>query len=212
MDTPTRRPARRVTATLGLATVAALGLFSITAVAAFADLPAGWFKAGSHPAEYDMGLDETVHRNGGKASATVKSIAQNLNGFGTLMQMSQPGEYLGKRVRMSGYVKSDKVTNWAGLWFRVDGPNNGPNPTSLAFDNMQDRPIKGTTDWTRYEIVLDVPEAAQRLAFGILLAGGGQVWMDDLKFEVVPATVKTTAIPTAPPTPPAAPSNLNFEK
>ena len=100
------------------------------------------------------------------------------------MQMSQPGEYLGKRVRLSGYVKSDKVTNWAGLWFRVDGPNNGPNPSSLAFDNMQERPIKGTTDWTRYEIVLDVPEAAQRLAFGILLAGGGQVWMDDLKFEV----------------------------
>ena len=57
---------------------------------------------------------------------------------------------------------------------------------------MQQRAIKGTTDWTRYEIVLDVPDEAQRLAFGILLAGGGQVWMDDLKFEVVPTTVKTT--------------------
>jgi hypothetical protein len=191
---------------------AAVCALAVPGLRAYAEMPAGWFKAGSHPAEYDMGLDETVHRNGGKASATVKSIAQTLNGFGTLMQMSQPGEYLGKRVRLSGYVKSDKVTNWAGLWFRVDGPNNGPNPSSLAFDNMQERPIKGTTDWARYEIVLDVPEAAQRLAFGILLAGGGQVWMDDLKFEVVPTTVKTTAIPIAPSTPPAAPSNLDFEK
>jgi hypothetical protein len=181
------------------------------ALAAFADLPAGWFKAGSHPAEYDMGLDESVKRDG-KSSATVKFTAQSANGFGTLMQMTQPGEYRGKRVRLSGYVKSDKVTQWAGLWFRVDGPNQGATPTSLAFDNMQDRAIKGTTDWTRYEIVLDVPEAAQRLAFGILLAGAGQVWMDDLRFEVVPATVRTTGTPVPPPTPPAAPTNLNFEK
>lgn len=194
-----------------VATATACAL-AVPALGAFADMPAGWFKAGSHPAEYEMGLDESVHREGGKSSASVKFTAQNPSGFGTLMQMSQPGEYRGKRVRLSGYVKSDKVTQWAGLWFRVDGPNNGPNPTSLAFDNMQDRPIKGTTDWTRYEIVLDVPEAAQRLAFGILLAGGGQVWMDDLKFEAVPTTVKTTAIPIAPSTPPAAPSNLDFEK
>ncbi len=97
------------------------------------------------------------------------------------------------------------MTQWAGLWFRVDGPNN----TTLAFDNMEQRAIKGTTDWTRYEIVLDVPNEAQRLAFGVLLAGGGQVWMDDLRFEVVPTTVKTTGqgmveLP--------APTNLNFEK
>ena len=208
---PRRRAPRRTAAACLMASVAAC-LLTVPALAAFADLPAGWFKAGSHPAEYDMGLDETVHRDGGKASATVKFTAQNPNGFGTLMQMSQPGEYRGKRVRLSGYAKSDKVTQWAGLWFRVDGPAKGGVPTSLAFDNMQDRPIKGTTDWTRYEIVLDVPESAERIAFGILLAGGGQVWMDDLKFEVVPSTVKTTGAPVPPATPPPAPSNLNFEK
>ena len=184
----------------------ALCAFAVPAVAAFADLPAGWFKAGSHPAEYDMGLDESVRRDG-KSSATVKSIAEKPSGFGTLMQMTQPGEYRGKRVRLSGFVKSDKVTSWAGLWFRVDGPN--PN-ASLAFDNMQDRGIKGTTDWTRYEIVLDVPSEAQRLAFGLLLGGSGQVWMDDLRFEVVPTTVRTTG--QAYPPAPAAPSNLSFEK
>ena len=191
-----------------LVTTAAVCALAAPALAAFADLPAGWFKAGSHPAEYDMGLDESVRRDTGKSSATVKSIVEKPSGFGTLMQMTQPGEYRGKRVRLSGFVKSDRLTQWAGLWFRVDGPN--PN-ASLAFDNMQDRPIKGTTEWTRYEIVLDVPNEAQRLAFGVLLGGGGQVWMDDLKFEVVPTTVKTTgALPSA--SAPAAPTNLNFEK
>jgi len=189
--------------------LAIAGVFAIAvpALAAFADLPAGWFKAGCHPTEYDMGLDESVRRDG-KASATVKSIVEKPQGFGTLMQMTQVGQYSGRRVRFSGFVKSDKVTQWAGLWFRVDGPN--PNQ-QLSFDNMQDRPIKGTTDWTRYEIVLDVPGEAQRLAFGILLAGGGQVWMDELKFEVVQTTVKSTNMGGLPPAP-AAPSNLNFEK
>jgi hypothetical protein len=190
-----------------LLAIAAVCALSAPALAAFADLPAGWFKAGSHPAEYDMGLDESVRRDG-KSSATVKSIAEKPQGFGTLMQMSQPGMYAGRRVRLSGFVKSDKVTQWAGLWFRVDGPN--PN-VALSFDNMENRAIKGTTDWTRYEIVLDVPAEAQRLAFGILLAGGGQVWMDDLKFEVVTTAVKLTGGPIGG-TPSSAPSNLNFEK
>ena len=207
MNAVTRRPASPLTAAICVATAVAVGLFSVPALAAFADLPAGWFKAGSAPGDYEMGLDESVRQQGGKSSATVKSVKENIQGFGTLMQTSQPGEYRGKRVRLSGFVKSEKVNDWAGLWFRVDGPNR----STLAFDNMQTRPIKGTTDWARYEIVLDVPNEAAALAFGILLAGGGQVWMDDLKFEVVPATVKVTggAIPVAPP---AAPTNLNFEK
>ena len=186
---------------------AAVFALTLPALAAFADLPAGWFKAGSHPTEYDMGLDESVRRDG-KASATVKSIVEKPQGFGTLMQMTQVGQYSGRRVRFSGFVKSDKVTQWAGLWFRIDGANPA---VPLGFDNMQERAIKGTTDWTRYELVLDVPKEAQRLAFGVLLAGGGQVWMDDLKFEVVPTTVKTTNM-AAPTSAPSAPSNLNFEK
>ena len=76
---------------------------------------------------------------------------------------------------------------------------------------MQDRPIKGTSDWKRYEIVLDVPEQAQEIAFGLLLTGGGQVWMDDLKFEVVGKDVATTG-PSSTKGALAGPTNLNFEE
>ncbi len=30
-------------------------------------------------------------------------------------------------------------------------------PKMLAFDNMQDRPIKGASNWQRYAVVLEVP-------------------------------------------------------
>lgn len=171
-----------------------------------ADLPAGWIKAGSNPAEYEMGLDTTA-RHGGKASGFVKATATDILGFGTLMQMAAPGEYLGRRVRFSGCVKSENVrSGWAGLWFRIDGRKQGD---TLGFDNMEQRPIKGTTDWTRYEIVLDVPNTASALAFGVLLSGDGQVWMDDLSFEVVSSAVPLTG-PLAGLR--SAPQNLDFEK
>src|SRR5439155_18156577 len=84
-------------------------------------VPSGWIKAGSHPNEYEVGVDSAI-RHGGRASGFVKATAKELHGFGTLMQTSAPGEHLGKRVRLSAFVKSAKVdSGWAGLWLRVDG-------------------------------------------------------------------------------------------
>ena len=106
--------------------------------------------------------------------------------------------------RLSGYLKTRDVAEWSGLWLRVDGPN-----SMLAFDNMSSRPVKGTTGWSRYEVVLDVPEAALRLAFGPVLLGTGQVWADDLTLDVVdPKDIKTT---THARSHDERPSNLDFE-
>ena len=137
----------------------------------------------------------------------MKCIAAKPSGFGTLMQTFQADAYAGKRVRMSGYARAQDVKDWAGLWMRVDGARGEP----LAFDHMQDRAIKGTSDWKKYEIVLDVPESAQHIAFGLLLTGAGQVWMGDLSFEVV---TKDVASAGAAPAKAASsqPANLDFEK
>ena len=85
------------------------------------------------------------------------------------MQSFKADGFRGKRLRLTGYVKSDSVADWAGLWMRVDSLER----TSPAFDNMGDRKIEGTTDWTKYTIVLDVPEDASAIAFGLLMSGKG---------------------------------------
>lgn len=160
-------------------------LGAVTSLAASA--PKGWFPAGSHPKNYEMTLDRAV-THGGKASATLKCIAAQAAGFGTLMQTFDAESFRGKRVRLSGYARSKEVGDWAGLWMRVDGAKG----ERLSFDNMQDRALKGTRDWQKCEIVLDVPDAAEKMSLGLLLTGKGQVWMDDLKFEVVGMDVPTT--------------------
>ncbi|MBX2904862.1 MAG: hypothetical protein KF744_02410 [Taibaiella sp.] len=166
------------------------------------DLPKGWFKAGSQPDKYEMGIDKGVGVKGGNA-AIIKSESKKIRGFGTLMQSCQPGKYLGKKVKMSGYLKSEDVKGWAGFWFRVDGKERGE---SLSFDNMHDRAVKGTTEWKKYEIVLDVPAEATNLAYGALLAGTGTLWFDDIQFEIVETNEKSTGRFR-----PDEPTNLQFE-
>ena len=78
----------------------------------------------------------------------------------------------------------------------------------MSFDNMQGRPIKGTNDWTRYEIVLDVPQPATNLAFGVLLDGQGKLWIDDIQFQIVDSSVPTTGNLSSSR---KAPENLDFE-
>lgn len=169
-----------------------------------AEAPKGWFIAGSKPAEYESGVDTAASYNG-HASAFLKAKTPSVDGFGTLMQDFRAGHYLGKRVRFSAFVKAGGLQDWAGLWMRVD-----KGSQQLTFDNMQDRAIKGTTNWQRYDVVLDVPADATGVFFGVLLSGSGEVWVNGAKFETVGPDVPTTGAITA--QKPDEPMNLDFEK
>ena len=156
------------------------------ALVAYAEVPHGWFLAGSKPSEFEAGVDPGQAYQGHR-SAYLKNKQPSVDGFGTLMQQFTAEQYLGERVRLSGVVKSQEVAEWAGLWVRVD-----KGKETVAFDNMQDRAIKGTTDWRRYEVVLDVPKDATGIALGILLTGTGEVWLNGARFEVVGPDVAVT--------------------
>jgi hypothetical protein len=107
-----------------------------------------------------------------------------------LRQTIKSDHYRGKRVRFSGYVRSEIFEGWAGLWMRVDGEQG----RRLGLDNMQNRPIKRTTGWTKYEIVLEVPVDSIALTFGVVLAGKGEVWADDLRIEVAGPETPTSDV------------------
>lgn len=145
------------------------------------DIPNGWYKSGINSENYEMEIAKGSGKDG-KNAARIKSVGATNDDFGTLMQMSSPAKYLGKQIKMTGYVKSDSVNGWAGLWLRVDKP--GKNEF-LSFDNMYDRAITGTTEWKKYEILLPVPSNASRIAYGALLSGTGQIWFDNITFEIV---------------------------
>lgn len=150
----------------------------------------GWQLSGSHAFNYQMGIDrEVFHR--GKASGFLKSISVQLQEeFATMMQQFKAEKYLGKRIKLSGFLKSQAVDGFCGFWMRVDDRLQDV----LQFDNMSDRQIKGDTEWNHYSIVLDVPENSAVISFGVLLSGRGQVWIDALKFKEVDKSTPTTNI------------------
>jgi hypothetical protein len=160
--------------------------------------PEGWFMTGSAPTNYES----SVHADPSapnksylqlKSRPGVNSSANELDRmmpFGTIMQSTRANDYRGKSLRFSANVRALGVENWAGLWVRVDGPAG-----VLAFDNMQDRAIKGTSLWKRYEVVLPVDESAVSLNFGVLLTGKGEVAIRDVELvEVAKDTPRTGQI------------------
>lgn len=162
---------------------------------AVAEIPASWSKSGGSPQNYDMFRDTATH-HGGAASGSIKS-KPSAAGFATMMQTIKPDTYRGKRIRLSGYLKTDNVTSGSAFWLRVDPSDLG---IPLSFDNMGNRMATGTSDWKRYDLVVDVPDNAARIAFGFMLISGGQIWADDLTIEVVDKTVASTNMPMAPET------------
>lgn len=169
-------------------------------------LPKGWIVAGSKPANYEFGVDTAVTQESSRSAyIRFRAQVQDVGGFGTLMQTIAPDAYRGKRIRLSGLLKTQNA-NTAQMWMRVDGPN----ATVLGFDNMNNRLLNGTSDWKRYDIVLDVPVNGTAIAFGFLLEGTGEVWADAFRLEEVGMDTPVTG--GLPRVLPKAPANLNFEE
>ena len=160
----------------------------------------GWFLAGSRTQSYEIGIADETHLE--RPVAYLRCTGEPGEGFGTLMQMIASDDFVGGRIQFSAFVRTETVSQ-AGLWLRVDGPLG----QQLAFDNMQTRPIRGTTAWARHAVVLDVDTSARKIAFGVLLGGGGDLWIADCKLERVSADVAITAPPA-----PTRPRSLDFSE
>ncbi len=168
--------------------IAAFLLVAVSALSAAGKPSLGYWGLYQEKKEYAVHLDEHV-RHGGKISARLTSIVPEPHAFCNLTQMINAEKFKGARVRFSGDVRTSKVGKWAGVWMRVDGERASP---ALAFDNMEQRPIRGTSSWKRCSVVLDVPAEAVDIAFGMLMGGAGAAWVSDMKFEVVDSRVPVT--------------------
>jgi hypothetical protein len=172
----------------------------------------GWtdYTADKH---YEVGIDKTV-RHSGAAAAYIKSLGPKPpKEFGNLMQALVPNNYLDQRVKLTAWVKTKLTSGTAQLWMRVDGDWNSEPTKPGTFDNMDDRPIKGDTDWTQYSIVVDIPPGANHVTFGLMLIGTGMIWLDDVNLVKVEKDVPLTgAYSTLTGCGKKEPINMNFEE
>jgi len=97
----------------------------------------------------------------------------------TYVTRSYPVRVEGKTVELRGFLKTDAVEGFAGLWLRQDGAQRG-----LAFDNMEKQKFDGTRDWTEVRVVLPLHPDTRDIYFGAIVMGQGTAWVDDLELLV----------------------------
>lgn len=134
------------------------------------EAPAGWKNSSSY--EWSA-VGEPRH--GGERSLRLASAGKSPFGVAIASVPAEPVR--GKHLKLRGWIKTDGAKGSAAMFVRVDGGDR-------AFDNMGERGITGTTDWTEGAVEVDVPENGERVVFGPMLIGAGTAWFDDLRFEV----------------------------
>jgi len=153
--------------------------------------------------EYLNELDPNTLRTPNSAPAGhIKALIPNIPTDGHYDFWTNPGRMIarrtfvspldklrGKRIRISGWIKTNDVRECAGLEmyaYTADG-------RLVAIDNMMCvRPIHGTTDWQQYQIVQDIPQDAAKIILGAILFCSGEIWTDDFQVEAVGSDVPLT--------------------
>lgn len=134
----------------------------------------GWSIAGESEYEFQLDHDDAYH---GNTSISIQSKVGD-NSKAGIYSLAIPVTFVGKKIKLTGYLKTKGVTGgWAGLWLRID--------PQLGIDNMQNRGVTGTTDWTKYEVELDLKaDQATSVTMGGLLVGQGEMWLDHLEVTI----------------------------
>jgi hypothetical protein len=143
-------------------------------------IPKGWSFSFNDQQKsfYNIQLDSTI-KQAGNHSITVQSKKAGAEFAAFSFPISSIFE--GSKIQLSGYIRtSDVKPGYAGLWLRIDGKEG-----FIAFDNMESRGVKGTTEWQKYTIDLPYDNTkAKSISMGGLLVGEGKAWYDGFELLI----------------------------
>ena len=100
--------------------------------------------------------------------------------MGSVTHTEAANAWRGRRIELRAHMKAGAVSGWVGVWMRVDDANG----KALAFDDMRDRAVRGTTSFDWHSVVLDVPPEAE-VIMGVMLNGEGAVMIEELSLNEV---------------------------
>ena len=150
-----------------------------------------WYELSSWRWPYENRLD-TSGGHSGQHSFRVRYTSQlpwsPAGGYGGMFRIFPMNEVAGQHLKLSGYIRTEAVSLYAGFWMQVNNQDG-----SVAYVDMSEQWVSGTTPWTRYEVELDIPATARDGYFGFELPGTGTAWFDNLSLEVDGVPIKQGA-------------------
>lgn len=177
---------------------APLVAFLVVASANEVVMPSNWSTAsnGQGSQAYKMGVDPQVTWQGRRSLSIRSTVPAADVDYGAAIQYVSVYGYEGRRVRFSGMLKTEGITDWAGAFLQVT-PLGGERYWGGGVDSEPPRGSgtgPGATDWHPVSVVVDVPSTGT-LSMGLVLVGNGQAWLSALRFEEVGPDVPVTTGP-----------------
>jgi erythromycin esterase-like protein len=127
---------------------------------------------------YDYTID-TAEFQSGSQSLRVTNVSAASNGRGAAFEQFPVELVRGHHVTITGWMKTVNVTDYASIWWEVDGASG-----TISNDNMSGIRPSGTTSWTQYQIDRDVSPDATNITLGLFLSGQGTAWFDAIQIQI----------------------------
>ncbi len=139
-----------------------------------------WFLINEDDHSDDVYQQDSIECISGNASLRIEIKDKDSKFAGVSQFINVVDNYLDKKIILSGYIKTNELFGFAGLWLRIDGENK----ERLFFDNMYSRKINGNREWSEYNIRTTIPKGAKKIVFGTLMRGVGTAWFDKLSIDI----------------------------
>ena len=128
---------------------------------------------------YKITIDTIVKFNQ-KKSIRIDCKRYNENSFGYTVNKFPIKYAKGKSLELKGKVRTENVIKgYAGIWLNANNDDE-----TITFDNMNDRGLTNSNDWTEVSIKLKINKTVNKITFGVLLTGQGKAWFDDLEIFI----------------------------
>lgn len=109
-----------------------------------------------------------------------RSVRMERRGDATeVSQVIDAAPWRGKVVLVRAFLRARGLADGpAGIWVRADAAGQ-----QVWFDHSYDRPLKPDDEWAERTALAYVPQQAERLFFGAMIAASGTVWVDSFSLE-----------------------------
>jgi RNA polymerase sigma factor (sigma-70 family) len=149
-----------------------------------------WRQSFTSAGDYPMTTDLAITHDGnpsicfayaGPDHASAKSFAW----FGHTIHYPESERYAGHTVRLSGWIKTENVSNHVQPQIRPLSGLMQRDSKLLAKDSMvQDKSIRGTLNWTPFSLTCDIPKNTGYIVTSFIFWGSGKVWIDTNSLEL----------------------------
>jgi C-terminal processing protease CtpA/Prc len=128
---------------------------------------------------------DVMYQNDGNSPYSSYRIGRTIqkggvgSSFGNILTSIDAQPYLGKKIRLSAWVKLNPASSGTGhLWVRVDNHDRSMG----FFENMDAFPIR-SSEWKKYNHEFELDSLSKSVVFGCFLKGLGELYFDDVSIE-----------------------------